>query len=265
MGEILRRDSKLIGCRTFEDFKFPLDKIFFVKYEDAKLYLKVLDTPTIRTLMRLSNLGYFDELLYPISEGKEAVVFCGETKDGEYVAIKVYRVTMRTFQSIKEYIIGDPRFYIGKRRTVVIFQWVRKEFRNLLRAMEVGVRVPNPIAYKRNVLIMEFIGNDRIPAPLVKNCPPENPKEWFEIIKECILKLVKDAKMTHADLSEFNILNFNEEPVLIDWGQAVLVDHPRFFEFLKRDIRNVFRYFKKLGVDTGDEEEFYQKVMEYVD
>ncbi len=235
-----------------------------MKYEDAKLYLKVLDAPTIRTLMRLSNAGYFDELLFPISEGKEAVVFCGTTRDGEYVAVKIYRVNMKTFQSIKEYIIGDPRFYVGKRRTVVIFQWVRKEFRNLLRAMEVGVRVPNPIVYKKNVLVMEFIGDGKIPAPILKNAPPERPEVWFKEIKGYIEKLAKRGKMVHADLSEFNILNYHEEPVIIDWGQAVLVDHPRFYEFLRRDIRNIFRYFRKLGVNTGSEEEFYLKVIEDV-
>ncbi len=235
-----------------------------MKYEESKLYLKVLDAPTLRTLMRLSNAGYFDELLYPISEGKEAVVFCGTTRDGEYVAVKVYRITMKTFQSIREYIMWDPRFYVGKRRTILIFQWARKEFRNLIRAMKAGVRVPTPIVQRKNVIVMEFIGEGKLPAPTARKCPPKDPEGWFNILKKYIINLVKEARMTHADLSEFNILNFREEPVVIDWGQAVLVDHPRFYELLKRDVRNIFRYFRGLGVEVGDEEEFYEKVLEYV-
>jgi RIO kinase 1 len=49
-------------------------------------------------------------------------------------------------------------------------------------------------------------------------------------------------------MSEFNILMFNEEPVIIDVGQAVLLEHPNAQEWLERDVNNVARYFKKQGV-----------------
>jgi RIO kinase 1 len=43
-------------------------------------------------------------------------------------------------------------------------------------------------------------------------------------------------------------------------GQAVLIDHPKAMEFLKRDIRNLVRFFRKLGIKS-DEEQIYEEVV----
>ena len=45
--------------------------------------------------------------------------------------------------------------------------------------------------------------------------------------------------LVHADLSEFNILYDEGEPVIIDMGQSVTLDHPMARKFLERDIANV--------------------------
>ncbi len=229
--------------------------------ELKKLYLKVLDYYTLQTLNKLSSSGYFDELLFPISEGKEAVVFLASSRDRRYVAIKVYRVNMATFKHIRKYIEGDPRFRTGKRRTTVIFQWVRKEFRNLVKAWKVGVRVPEPITFSKNVLIMEFIGENGTPAPTAKDKPPRNPYTWFNTITNWIRILYKEAKLVHADLNEYNILNMKEKPVIIDWGQAVTLDHERALELLYRDIERIFSFFQKLGVNTGDPLNLYSEMI----
>jgi len=66
--------------------------------------------------------------------------------------------------------------------------------------------------------------------------------------------------MVHADLSEFNILNFEEEPVFIDLSQSTTTEHPQAQEFLRRDVRNVVKYFNKQGLKL-DEEEVYNKII----
>lgn len=47
--------------------------------------------------------------------------------------------------------------------------------------------------------------------------------------------------MIHADLSEYNVLVSDDKIWLIDVGQAVELDHPQTFYFLKRDIENIYR------------------------
>ncbi|MCK5661054.1 MAG: serine protein kinase RIO, partial [Methanosarcinales archaeon] len=57
------------------------------------------------------------------------------------------------------------------------------------------------------------------------------------------------------DLNEFNtLIDTNFEPIIIDVGQSVMLEHPRAEEFLMRDIRNIMRFFKKYGIKITEEE-----------
>ena len=107
-----------------------------------------------------------------ISTGKEANVYRGEDSDGNPVAVKIYRVSTAETDFMLEYIVGDPRFKrIKKRSRALIPQWALKEYKNLTRYHEAGVRVPKPLDIQRNVLVMEFIGDPKssISAPMIKN------------------------------------------------------------------------------------------------
>ena len=75
------------------------------------------------------------------------------------------------------------------------------------------------------------------------------------------LKLfVNEAKLVHGDLSYYNILNLNEEPIIIDVSQSVVLDNPISKELLERDINTLVREYTKLGVKTN-----FNEVWEYVD
>ena len=225
--------------------------------EKWKIYKNVFDSATILNLVKLQSQHHFDGIESPIALGKEANVFTA-LKGRKRIIVKVYRVENCNFNKMYQYIAPDPRFSgMKKRRRLVIFSWVQREYRNLLKARKV-IRVPTPIAVKDNVLLMEFIGRDK-PAPLLKDMPPENLKKFFEKITENIKKLYT-AGMVHADLSEFNILNFEQEPVFIDWSQATTTEHPEAKEFLKRDVGNVVRFFSKQGLDL-DEESVLHKII----
>ncbi|MEM4243122.1 MAG: RIO1 family regulatory kinase/ATPase, partial [Candidatus Woesearchaeota archaeon] len=97
-----------------------------------------------------------------------------------------------------------------------------------------------------------FIGDEGIPAPRIKDAIPENPKEFFEKVVNGMQKLHK-AGLVHTDLSQFNILNYNEEPVFIDMSQATTLENPNAQEYLTRDIKNICTFFRKLGLDIDDE------------
>ena len=103
-----------------------------------------------------------------------------------------------------------------------------------------------------NVLVMEFIGDEGDAAPKVKDAIPKNPKEFFDKVITGMQKLHK-AGLVHTDLSQFNILNYNEEPVFIDMSQATILENHNAEDYLDRDIKNICTFFRKLGLDIDDE------------
>jgi len=126
--------------------------------------------------------------------------------------------------------------------------------------MEAGVRVPEPIAVSKNVLIMSFIGKNGVNAPLLKEVSLKNPKQIYRRLLTYVKKLYQKAKLVHADLSEYNVMIWRNAPVLFDVSQAVTLDHPMADQFLRRDLENLYRYFKKLSVDVLSVEEMYRRV-----
>ena len=90
--------------------------------------------------------------------------------------------------------------------------------------------------------------------------PWKNKKQFFDKIVEYVQKLYKSG-LIHADLSQFNILNFKEEPVFIDFSQCTLKRNPRAEEFLERDVRNICNFFKKIGL-TVDGKKVLKKIRE---
>lgn len=92
-----------------------------------------------------------------------------------------------------------------------------------------------------------------------------------EEIKDLFWKIIEEVKKAyeigyiHGDLSEFNILlDENGDFVIIDWPQAVPKYHPDAEFYLKRDIWNVIRYFKKYKIDKEDEKIDVDKIFEYI-
>ena len=142
---------------------------------------EVFDKITLETLYKLANQGYIDVLNGAISTGKEANVLTGITDDEKFVAVKIYRIATSDFKKMDYYLKGDPRFNIKtKNKRKIIYSWVTKEFKNLTRLYDAGVRVPKAFTSSNNVLIIEFIGDENgNPAQPVKNQPPEDPEEEF--------------------------------------------------------------------------------------
>ena len=228
---------------------------------DRKVGNEIFDKLTLETLYKLANQGYIDILNGAISTGKEANVLTGITDDEKFVAVKIYRIATSDFKKMDYYLKGDPRFNIKtKNKRKIIYSWVTKEFKNLTRLDNAGVTVPKPITSSNNVLLIEFIGDEYgNPAQPVKNQPPKNPEEfWNKLLVE--LKLfVNEARLVHGDLSNYNILNKDEKPVIIDVSQSVVLDNPISKELLERDINTLVREYTKLGVETS-----FEEVWEYV-
>jgi RIO kinase 1 len=208
------------------------------------------------------NKGTIDEIHGVVKAGKEARVYWGKNKEGKEIAIKIYLVVSSEFRKgLVKYIEGDPRFQGLKHGTrSLIFAWAQKEFKNLELAVRARVRVPEPIAVRNNVLIMEFIGENGESAPSLKEQPPKNPAKVYEDIMSYLERLYRKAELVHGDLSEYNIMIWRGRTVLFDMAQAVPLVHPMSEFLLRRDLTNLNRYFSHLGVKVPSVEECYKKV-----
>ncbi len=222
---------------------------------------EVFDRDTLMAIYKLMTDGYIETVEYPVSTGKEGNVFMALSPEGKMTALKIYRTATSTFKRISKYIEGDPRFRgISGSRRKVIYAWAAKEYRNLQRFTDAGVRVPVPIRFDKNLLLMEYIGTKTAPAPLLRNVVLENPEKVYALLIKYMKKGYQKAQLVHGDLSEFNILIYRKNPVIIDCGQAFVTDHPNAKEFLEKDIENINRYFRTLGIEVGDSKELFAEI-----
>ncbi len=212
----------------------------------------VFDQFTIRNLFVLSSKDFFEDgTLSPVSIGKEANIFSAQRGE-ERVIIKIYRLETADFKKMYDYIKPDPRYInLAKKHRDVIFAWSQREYRNLLKARVAMVKAPLPITFMKNILVMSMVG-DGEPAQKMKDALPEKPKEFLDAIMENI-RLFYKSGYVHGDLSKFNILNYNDQPVLIDFSQASPLRAPHAEEMLKRDVHNVCEFFRKLNVKCNEE------------
>jgi len=230
--------------------------------EEYEVLEEVFDRSTLMTIYDLMNKGVIGEIYGVVKAGKEARIYWGKAPDGKELAIKIYLTISSEFKKGKLiYIEGDPRFKNVKHDTrSLVFAWALKEYKNLELAAQAGIKVPRPIAVKNNVLIMQFIGKNGDQAPVLKEMPPKDPEKFYEHLLENIQKLYQKANLVHGDISEYNIMIWQNKPVLFDIAQAVPLEHPMADTFLRRDITNLTRYFRKLGVAVLTEEEAYRRI-----
>jgi RIO kinase 1 len=234
--------------RKFSDFR---DRI--TDADQFKVEASVFDDATFAALYKLVQDGHIDAFGGPISTGKEANVYTALSGE-QTVAVKVYRINASDFEEMGEYMEGDPRFEsIGGDKKSIVIAWVRKEFANLRRARLAGVRVPDPAAVERNVLVMEYLGTEQGRGKRLGEVHIENPDTAYEVVREYVRRLY-DAGLVHGDLSEYNIIVHDSQLYVIDLGQAVTFHHPNSDDFLERDCRNVANFFHRQGVDTGPDQ-----------
>jgi RIO kinase 1 len=227
-----------------------------ITHERWKIYGNVFDQFTIKDIIKLTKQQHFDNLVSPISIGKEANIFSAK-KDKSYRIVKIYRLESCNFNKMYDYIKHDPRYMnIKRQRRQVIFSWAQREVRNLMKAREAGVKVPMIITIQHHVIVMQLIGNEATgeAAQRLKQASPKNPEAFFKKLIHNLKLLYQKAKLVHGDLSEYNILNYKETPVIIDMSQSSPIDAANAEELLDRDVKNMVTYFKKHGVDTTAKE-----------
>lgn len=209
------------------------------------------------------------EVLRPIKTGKEAVVYCCHAHpsvDRELVAAKVYRpFETRSFKRDAIYQQGrergsrpDARVLkaLGKKtrhgRLHKFSAWIAHEERTLRILHDAGADVPEPIERVGPVVLMEYLGDEENPAPMMTNVGLEEDeaRRIYEQVLANVNLFLKHHRV-HADLSAFNLLYWDGRAVIIDFPQSV---DPRYnddaFDLLVRDLRNLNDFFEGHGVDV---------------
>jgi RIO kinase 1 len=232
------------------DLVFPRRERVEDRRKDAgqrKLLDEYFDHGTLLAVSRLVTQGLFDVLDHPISSGKEGGVFRA-SKGAELRAVKIYRISNTMFRRLPAYAVEELRREASARNYGgLIFAWTRREHTILGRLDEAGVRAPKPYGHYRNVLVMEFIGDQNGAAPRLKDVPVDDPAGLYEELVREFGRMIRVAKLVHADLSPYNTLYHDGRVVIIDVAQSIRSDHPDARRLLERDILNFSRYLGRLG------------------
>jgi RIO kinase 1 len=219
-----------------------------------KLLDEFFDHATLLAVSRLITQGQFDSVDFPVATGKEGGVFRA-SRSGEFRAVKIYRIGNTTFRHLPAYALEELREQTSVRNYGgLIIGWTRREHTILGRLADAGVRAPRPYGHLRNVLVMEFIGDERGAAPRLKDAMIDDPAALYEDLVVQIRRMLLEAKLVHGDLSPFNTLYWEGRVVLIDVAQAVRSDHPQAAALLERDLRHFAKFIQRLGYPVEPKE-----------
>ncbi|MBT3273642.1 MAG: hypothetical protein HN368_10835 [Spirochaetales bacterium] len=199
-----------------------------------------------------------------VKAGKEATVYRCLTPDNRILAAKVYRPRM--FRNLQNDALYRENRHARKDRrsakamnrlsrlgrSLRMESWIQYEFDTLVRLYKVGADVPEPIARHGNAILMEYIGDESGPAPMLLKAeidPADAPALFERLISN--VELIAANGFVHADLSPYNILYWERKAWIIDFAQSVdLAGGPEVYGFLTRDIEKICLFFKKFGIES---------------
>ena len=166
----------------------------------------------------------------------------------KHIALKIFKTSILVFKDRDRYVTGEFRFKGGYARSnprKMVRLWAEKELRNLRRMRSAGLRVPEAIEVRENVLVMDFLGQggadewqcvllslsrpaprsrggsggsrgllaDALPpprraSPRLKDAqiPPEQNHALYIEILVILRAIFYRCRLVHADFSEYNIL-----------------------------------------------------------
>lgn len=205
----------------------------------------------------VERTGHGLKIFSEIKKGKEAILYKGFF-DQKVVAIKVYiDPEQRAFKETGEYLEG--KYYQRSSHKKAIAKggkfgkkkrhenWIKREFYTISELYKRGADVPQPLLQIENGMIMEYFGDSVESAPRLidVDLSEKEANIFFEIILKNI-KLFWNAGIVHGDLSPYNILWWNNKPIIIDFPQSIDIrTHPNPLKILERDLANIIKHFRK--------------------
>ena len=232
--------------------------------------MKQNDTNIQNILEKAKLLNHEIEIISDIKSGKEAVVY-SVLLNGELIALKLYKnPEERSFKNTNQYLLGKYYKNTSHRKAIEKGNkfskklkhenWVKREFFMLEKLYALGAKIPKPILHIENGIFMELLGDTETVAPRLSDLEltKTQAKKAFNKIIES-MQIFWDFGIVHADLSQYNILWWKDEPYIIDFPQSInKKTHPNASELLERDLKNISNYFGKyIEIDVLEIKDFF--------
>lgn len=219
---------------------------------------------TPKRIQPLIDEGLVDEVLRPLMSGKEASVYvvrCGD----DIRCAKVYKdASQRSFKKAVQYQEG--RKVRSSRRARAMEKgssfgreqaeesWQNAEVDALYKLADAGVRVPVPYGCFDGILLMELIldaEGDVAPRLNDIQLTAEQARRDHKTMMQDILRMLS-VGLVHGDLSEFNVLQDPQGPVIIDLPQAVDAAANNNAQWmLERDVNNITQYYAQFAPELA--------------
>lgn len=219
---------------------------------------------TPKRIQPLIDEGLVDEVLRPLMSGKEASVYvvrCGD----DIRCAKVYKdASQRSFKKAVQYQEG--RKVRSSRRARAMEKgssfgreqaeesWQNAEVDALYKLADAGVRVPQPYGCFDGILLMELILDEEGDvAPRLNDIQltAEQARRDHKTMMQDILRMLS-VGLVHGDLSEFNVLQDPQGPVIIDLPQAVDAAANNNAQWmLERDVNNITQYYAQFAPELA--------------
>ena len=265
----LAKDSKKTAVSQIAEAT-ALETEFETSYQTARHEAGWL----LQSLRPFYQQELISDIAAQVKGGKEASVYrclAHPALGVAWVAAKVYRPRMfRSLSNDKMYRQGrvtlkangrpvkrtDTRLLraMGKKtafgQQVAHTSWLMYEYTTMEMLYELGASVPKPIAANDNAILMAYIGDEQMAAPPLSQISlgrDEAIVAFREVMRNVEMMLANG--LAHGDLSAYNILYWDDKPVLIDFPQVVDCDsNPDAFTIFERDVQRVCDYFARQGV-----------------
>ncbi len=215
------------------------------------------------------------DVLSMVKAGKEANVYCCRAHPNVgmgLLAAKIYRPSLlRNLKNDAVYKEGRPLFSdegkemrggreqravakkTRKGKEITITSWIEHEYQTLQILHKAGADVPRPVTQSGNAILMEYIGEEGAPAPVLSDVrlPWDEARPMFKRLLEDVRILLANDRI-HADLSAYNILYWEGKGTLIDFPQVVdPIFNPNGRGMLVRDVTRLCQYFSHYGIHVN--------------
>ncbi|PIA89283.1 Serine/threonine-protein kinase rio2 [Cercospora beticola] len=230
-------------------------KVKNARYDGYRLTYGGLDYLALNAHRR-SNVIF--SLGNQIGVGKESDIYITASPEGRQQVLKLHRLGRISFRTVKA-----NRDYLRKTGNSGTGDWkylsrlaAHKEYEFMRVLHREGFPVPEPLAWSRHTVVMEFI--DSFPLRMVDEVG--DPGKLYAELMDLIVRLAQRG-LIHGDFNEFNILikekpkadgSVQVIPILIDFPQTVSTNHANAQYYFDRDVACVKRYFERRFKYTSD-------------
>lgn len=188
--------------------------------------------------------------------GKESDVVEAISEIQQQRAVKFFRIGRISFTDTKRKRSLEKNKNVNNWLLINI-EAAKREYDFLVKLKSTKMNIATPYFRSMHSIVMDRINGLRLIE--IRNLP--NPIEIFDQIFEQI-RISYNEKIINGDLSEYNILlDENNDIWIIDWPQAVTLEHPNAEFLIRRDLHNIIRYFRRKYDLTIDENSCYNTLL----